>query len=116
MDKKTYFEYYKKCASCKYCEDLAEEGYRKCTCRGKQYIDRVTDYCSDYVVHSDYIGMVDYNGRYRGSSSSSYSSSSNSGSSSSSSEGPGCGCIGFGIVAAIIVAGGYVVLSSMGII
>ncbi len=114
MDKKTYFEYYKKCASCKYCEDLAEEGYRKCTCRGKQYIDRVTDYCSDYVVHSDYIGMVDYNGRYRGSSSSGYSSSSSG--SSGSSSGPGCGCIALGLVLFAALGTGFVFLVESGIL
>lgn len=60
-----YFEKFKKCASCIYCEDLADEGYRKCTNSGHEYIDRVTSNCSDYRHDSDYY-QTDSDGNYIG--------------------------------------------------
>ena len=60
---KEYFTYFKKCASCIYQEDLAEEGYRKCTNSSKQYIDKVTAYCSCYK-HDPKYTETDINGNY----------------------------------------------------
>ncbi len=63
MDEKTYFLKFKKCASCIYCEDLSDEGYRKCSKSGKDYISKVESYCDSYVHDSKYT-QTDSNGNY----------------------------------------------------
>ncbi len=74
MDEKTYFLKFKKCASCIYCEDLSDEGYRKCSKSGMDYIAKVESYCDSYVHNSKYT-QTDSNGNYIDkSSTSSYSS------------------------------------------
>ncbi len=65
MDPKQHFDKFKQCASCIYCEDLSEEGYRKCTRPGKNYIEKVPAHCSEYL-HDPKYTETDMHGKYIG--------------------------------------------------
>ncbi len=85
MEQRDYFLRYKQCASCVFCVDLAEEGYRKCKNSNEDFVARVKDYCPNYIHDSNY-PETDLQGNYIGSG---YSSNTSSSSNSSSSSG-GC--------------------------